>query len=263
MSLRALARFCYRRRRLVVLLWLAALIGVNVLAAGLGTNFTTNFSAPNTESTRASNLLAANFKAQSGDAVQVVMQGTPSMHDPAVEQQAKAFIAALARCRTSSSVSDPFTTPGGISKSGTVALANAQLDAKSQDIPDSVGRQMIDLAEQHSTPQLEVRLGGQLIQQSERPSLSGEGIGILAAIVILLIAFGSVLAMVLPIVVALAGIAVGLRDHRAAHARVSVAELRDHAGHDDRHRRRHRLRAVRRHALPPGTARRASIPKTR
>ena len=55
-----------------------------------------------------------------------------------------------------------------------------------------------------------MRLGGQLIQQSERPSLSGEGIGILAAILILLIAFGSVLAMALPIVVALAGIAVGL-----------------------------------------------------
>jgi RND superfamily putative drug exporter len=89
-------------------------------------------------------------------------------------------------------------------------LANAQLDARSQDVPDSVGRQMIAAAVQHSTPQLEVRLGGQLIQQSERPSLSGEGIGILAAILILLIAFGSVLAMVLPIVVALAGIAVGL-----------------------------------------------------
>ena len=107
-------------------------------------------------------------------------------------------------------MSDPYTTPAGISKSGTVALANAQLDAKSQDISDSVGRQMITLAEDHSTPQLEVRLGGQLIQQAERPSLSGEGIGILAAIIILLIAFGSVLAMVLPIVVALAGIAVGL-----------------------------------------------------
>ena len=49
MSLRALARFCYRRRRLVVGLWVAALIGVNVLSGALGTNFTTNFSAPNTE----------------------------------------------------------------------------------------------------------------------------------------------------------------------------------------------------------------------
>jgi RND superfamily putative drug exporter len=210
MSLRSLARFCYRRRRLVVLLWLAALVGINVLSSVSGTNFSTNFSAPNTESTRASNLLTANFKAQAGDSVQVVMQGTPSMRDAAVEQQAQAFVTAFARLPHVASVNDPYAAPGGISKSGTVALANAQLDAKSQDIPDSVGQQMISLAEHHSTPQLEVRLGGQLIQQAERPSLSGEGIGILAAIVILLIAFGSVLAMALPIVVALTGIAVGL-----------------------------------------------------
>ena len=84
-----------------MVVWLAALVGINVLAGVLGTNFSTNFSAPNTESTRASNLLAANFKAQSGDSVQVVMQGTPSMHDAAVEQQAQAFIAALAQSRTS------------------------------------------------------------------------------------------------------------------------------------------------------------------
>jgi putative drug exporter of the RND superfamily len=210
MSLRALARFCYRRRRRVVLFWLAALIGINVLSGVAGTNFTTNFSAPNTESTRATNLLAANFKAQSGDAVQVVMRGTPAMEDPAVRQQVNAFLAELARVPHVVSVSDPYTSPGSISKSGTVALANAQLDERSQNVPSSVGRQMIKLAEQSSTAQLEVRLGGQLIQQSERQALSGEGIGLLAAIVILLIAFGSVLAMAVPIAVAIAGIAVGL-----------------------------------------------------
>jgi len=210
MSLRSLARFCYRRRRLVVGLWVAVLVGVNLLAGGLGNNFTTNFSAPNTESTRASNLLAANFKAQSGDAVQVVTQGTPSMADPTVRQQFLSFRTALEQVPHVTSVSDPFTTPNSISKSGTVALANAQLDAKSQDISDAVGRQIIALAEKYSTPQLAVHVGGQLIQQAERPALSSEGIGILAAVIILLIAFGSVLAMVLPIVVALAGIAVGL-----------------------------------------------------
>jgi RND superfamily putative drug exporter len=210
MSLRALARFCYRRRRLVILCWLGALIGVNVIAGVVGTNFTTNFSAPNTESTRAANLLRANFKAESGDVVQVVYQGTPSMTDTAVRRQVASFNAALAVVPHVASVSNPYTTPGSISKSGTIALANAQLDDKAQNIPNSVGTEMIHLAEQHSTPQLEVKLGGQLIQQSERPSLSGEGIGILAAIVILLIAFGSVLAMALPIVVAIAGIAVGL-----------------------------------------------------
>src|ERR1700733_11163760 len=135
MSLRALARLCYRLLPLLVVRWLSALIGINVLASGLGTNFSTNFSAPNTESTRASNLLSANFKAQSGDSVQVVMQGTPSMTDPAVQQQATEFLAEFAKLPHVSSVSDPFTTPNGISKSGTVALANAQLDAKSQDVP--------------------------------------------------------------------------------------------------------------------------------
>jgi RND superfamily putative drug exporter len=211
MSLRSLASFCYRRRRLVVGFWFAALIGINVLSGAIGTNFSTNFSAPNTESTRAQDLLAKNFKAQAGDSVQVVMKGTPSMHAPGVQQQVTQLITALEQVPHVSSVSNPYDTPGSISKSGTIALANAQLDAKSEDIPNEVGKQMIAVAEAHSTEQLEVKLGGQLIEQSERQPLpSSELIGILAAIVILLIAFGSVLAMALPIVVALAGIAVGL-----------------------------------------------------
>ncbi len=211
MSLRALARFCYRRRRLVVVLWLVALVGINVLSSSTGTNFTTNFSAPNTESTRATNLLKANFPAQSGDAVQVVMKGTPSMRDATVQAQVRSFVAAFGRVQHVTAVSNPLTTEGAVSASGTVAFANAQLDTKAQDVPNSVGKQMIALAERHTTPQLEVRLGGQLIQQSQRGAFpSSEGIGILAAVLILLIAFGSVLAMALPIIVALAGIAVGL-----------------------------------------------------
>ena len=123
MSLRALARFCYRRRRLVVALWFAALVGINVLSGVIGTNFTTNFSAPNTESTRASNLLAANFEKQSGDSVQVALRGTPSMHDDQVEQQVNAFIAALEKVPHVASVSDPYAAPGSISKSGTIATS--------------------------------------------------------------------------------------------------------------------------------------------
>src|SRR3954454_13893382 len=95
MSLRALARFCYRRRRLVAFSWVFALVAISVLSSVVGTNFTTNFSAPNTESTRAANLLRANFKAQSGDSVQVVFEGKPSMHDPAVREQVRAFTTAL------------------------------------------------------------------------------------------------------------------------------------------------------------------------
>jgi RND superfamily putative drug exporter len=211
MSLRALARFCYRRRKFVVAAWVIALVGMNALSSGIGPNFTTNFSAPNTESTRAQKLLASEFKAQSGDTVQVALKGTPSMRDPQVRAKVESLRAELARIPHITNVSDPYTAPGAISKAGTIALVNAQLDQRANDIPDSVGRQVIALAEHSSSPTLEVRVGGSLIQQSERSKPpSSEGIGILAAIIILLIAFGSVLAMVVPIVVALAGIAVGL-----------------------------------------------------
>jgi RND superfamily putative drug exporter len=195
----------------VVALWVVALVGLNLLSSSIGPNFTTNFSAPNTESTRASSLLLSQFRAESGDTVQVALRGTPSMQAPQIKAQFEAFRAAFERLPHVTSVSDPFTTPGAISRSGTIALANAQLDAKAQNISNSVGKQMIAVAERQSTPQLTVRLGGQLIQQSERAKPpSSELIGVLAAIVILLIAFGSLLAMVVPIAVALGGIAVGL-----------------------------------------------------
>jgi putative drug exporter of the RND superfamily len=207
----ALARFCYRRRWLVVSAWIVALIAMNVLSGALGPNFSTNFSAPDTESSRATKLLAAQFKAQSGDTVQVAMRATPSMNDPAVRTRVGALRTALAHVPHVTAVSDPYVTPGAISKSGTIALANAQLDSEAHAIPNSVGQQMIDVAEQHSDDALQVHLGGQLIMQSERPKPpASELIGILAAVVILLIAFGSVLATVVPIAVALAGIAVGL-----------------------------------------------------
>ena len=83
MSLRSHARFCYIHRRWVVVAWVVVFVALQVVVSAAGTNFTTSFSAPNTESTRAQNLLLANFKAQSGDSVQVVMKGTPSMADPA------------------------------------------------------------------------------------------------------------------------------------------------------------------------------------
>ncbi len=98
MSLRALARFCYRRRRLVVGLWLAALIGVNVLASVTGTNFTTNFSAPNTESTRAADLLARQLQGAVGrrragrDAGHAVDAATPRS-----ERRSRSSTAALGR----------------------------------------------------------------------------------------------------------------------------------------------------------------------
>ena len=79
---------------------------------------------------------------------------------------------------------------------------------------------------------------------------ASEIVGIVAAIIVLLIAFGSLIAMGLPILTALIGIAISLAGVGILAQRLHDAELRAAGRGDDRHRRRHRLRAVHRHPLP-------------
>ena len=124
--------------------------------AVIGTNFTTNFSAPNTESTRASNLLTRELQGAVG------RRRAGRLPGHAVDARRRRRAAGDAtspprsrRCRTSSSVSDPYTTPGGISKSRNRRARRTRSSTPSRRTsPNSVGTQMIKLAEQHSTPQL-------------------------------------------------------------------------------------------------------------
>ena len=105
------------------------------------------------------------------------------------------------------------------------------------------------IAAAHQSPELQIALGGDPFLNGDVPAT--EGIGLAAAVVILLIAFGSVVAMGLPIVSALIGI--GLVVERAIpllSARPADRRLHLHRRRDDRARRRDRLRAVHGHPLP-------------
>ncbi|WP_241682769.1 MMPL family transporter [Actinomadura sp. J1-007] len=104
----------------------------------------------------------------------------------------------------------PYTTPGQISADGRVAFATANLDVASGDMPKGEVTKLIDDVRTASGP-VRLELGGAVVDTAETPGGGGsEGVGLLAAIVILLVAFGSVLAMGLPIVTALFGIGTGL-----------------------------------------------------
>src|SRR5487761_1802889 len=69
-----LARWCFRRRSLVLAAWLIALVLVAGIAKSVGSNYSNNFSFPSTDSSRALDIVKANFPAQSGDSDQIVMQ---------------------------------------------------------------------------------------------------------------------------------------------------------------------------------------------
>ena len=68
----ALARWCYRHRLVVLLLWVGALFGVGAAGSAAGTDYANVFTLPNTDSTRAYDLMAKAFPERSGDTDTVV-----------------------------------------------------------------------------------------------------------------------------------------------------------------------------------------------
>ncbi|HWS46772.1 MAG TPA: MMPL family transporter [Acidimicrobiia bacterium] len=207
-----LAAWCYRRRRRVVIAWVVLLIGVNVLAQTAGGDLLKTFSLPGSESQRAFDVLKADF-ARKGDTGYLVFEGKgpAGVQSPAVFDAIENKLAPELRAQPHVvSVTTPYE-PGGatfFSADGKIARAEIQFDVQSNDVPVALAAHMRSLVEHANTPSLQVELGGSMFTDQTQPK--SELIGILAAMLILLIAFGSLLAMGLPIMTALFGIGTGL-----------------------------------------------------
>jgi putative drug exporter of the RND superfamily len=209
--LQRLAGWCYRRRRRVLVLWIVALLGVSVVGANVGSTFAQGFSLSNTESQRAADLLASRFPARAGDEGQIVFSHAGGVQDAAVQARLEALFAEVAKVPHVSAVVSPYSADGAkqVSRSGDIAYATVQFDRTASNIPDSTITRIRTLTDHAEGGGVQLALGGKMFQQ-----FSGIGpaelIGILAAVVILLVAFGSLLAMGLPIMIALFGIGIGL-----------------------------------------------------
>ena len=213
--LQRLAAWCYRRRRRVVILWIVALVVVSAIGSSVGATFSQGFSLSGTESQRAADLLQSRFPARAGDEGQIVFAPTnraqSSATAPAVRSRMEALFADVAAVPGVAAVVSPYTEAGArqISKNGDIAYATVQFDKAAADIPTTTIDRIRTLTDKAGGNGVQVALGGRMFQQ-----FSGLGpaelIGILAAVVILLVAFGSLLAMGLPILVALFGIGIGL-----------------------------------------------------
>ena len=114
-----------------------------------------------------------------------------------------------------SEVASPYDRGGAaaVSDDGKIAYATVQFDVTSDNLEDDEAAKLIEPPERASGDGLEVDVGGQPIEEAraeEEAGLSRFAIGLLAAIVILLLTFGSVVAMGLPIITALFALGVGL-----------------------------------------------------
>ncbi len=206
-----LAGWCYDHRRRVLLLWIGALILITVLAQSLGSRFQDSFGSGNSASQQVQNLLSARFPETAGTSADVVISTTGSIRSPSNRATTAALTARLSSLPHVTGVRSPFGPAARqISSSQRIAFAVVQFNQDAASISNATVTKVIDTAESFDRPGYKIALGGapigKVITAAPGPS---EGAGILGAMLVMLIAFGSVVAMGLPILTALFGIAIG------------------------------------------------------
>ncbi len=205
-----LAGWCYRRRRRVLAGWVIALVVFVAIGQSAGGSLLKSFSLPGTESSRAFDILKKDFgrKGDVGDLVFKTESG--SVRSAGVRNDIQPVLAELGRQPHVTSIANPYDARNQrfIARSGKVAYAEIQFDRGANDVPKAVTAKMRSIAHDANRAGLQVELGGVMFTEQSQPA--SEAIGVLAAVVILLVAFGSLLAMGLPILTALFGIGIGL-----------------------------------------------------
>ncbi|PZF79113.1 MMPL family transporter, partial [Jiangella anatolica] len=203
-----LAGVAYRRRGRVIAAWVVAIAAAFGLSSAFAGDFTADYSAPGSDSRQAQDLLEDRFPAQSGDTIDVVVRADGGVADPTVQADVTALLDQLRDQPHVVAVDDPYTTPGGISQDGDILVATVNLDVVlPDDMPVEETDELLAMADAAERPGLEIALGGQTVALAEQGEIGSEAIGMAAAAVILLITFGTVVAAGLPLVVAVAGLA--------------------------------------------------------
>jgi RND superfamily putative drug exporter len=197
-----LADIAYRRRGRMVVAWIAAAVVIIGVGSSLAGEFEADYDTPGSESKAASELAEQRFDGYSGQEIYVVWKSEAGARSPDARQRLNAFFAEATKV---DNVGEQ--TPVRVSRDGTIGSTTLPLMVPGWDVPKEDGEKLIDAAEQHSGDGLEIKLGGQLIREAqEQPP--PEGIGFLGAAVVLLVAFGSVVAAGLPLVIALFGLGI-------------------------------------------------------
>ena len=207
-----LARWSADHRRSVIVLWIAILVAALGAAKAVGSHYANDFTLPGTGAQRASDLLARGFPAQAGDVDQIVFAGSHGrLTAPATRARIERSLAKVARLPHVASVVSPYATHGqAISRDGTIAFATVDFDEKANVLPVPAIRRVIATAQGAAGPALQVELQGQAIEQAIGFSIGYTFlVGIGAAIAVLLLSFGSLLAMGLPVGTALLGLGSG------------------------------------------------------
>ena len=203
-----LARFCVRRKLIVLAVWLVAAVALVAISHRMGDNTNDNLSLPGTDSQRATDILSRSFPVQANGTSPIVLHArngklTDSKYSGAVNEAA----ADLAKNSDVASVINPLTPQGAsaLSKDKATGYLSVGLKVSPGSLSEEDAQHIIDAAAKPAEAAgLEVQTGGQRGQKVSKPSTeSSELIGIIAAMLILTFTFGTVVAMLVPIITAI------------------------------------------------------------
>jgi RND superfamily putative drug exporter len=200
-----LARFCVRRRFYVLAVWLVATIALVAISHRLGENTNDNLSLPGTDSQRATDALARSFPNQANGSSPIVLHTSPGagkLTDKKNAEAVEAAAKAVAKEPHVASVVSPLSPQGAgaLSKDQSTGYLSVTLAVSPGQLSVGEANEIIDGANAAKAAGIEVQTGGQLGQKVSKPATeSSELIGIIAAMVILTLTFGTVVSMLIPI----------------------------------------------------------------
>ena len=200
-----LAALVVRRRRAVVIAWIAVLAAA-FAATSLAGDWAADYNTPGSESKAAADLLADRFPARSPDTVDVVWQARGGARDAAATARNDRLLAGAARLPGIGG--GMRAADADVSRDGSIAVVRLPLTEPPGAVPVSTGTALLDLAGRARADGLRVELGGNVVQNAQQGAISSEAVGLAIAAGVLVITFGSLVAAGLPLAAALFGLGI-------------------------------------------------------
>ena len=209
-----IARWCFKNKYIVIGLWVVALVAITVSTNKFGTKYADSFALPQSGSTKALNLLSKVSSSESGEVDTVVWRvQSGTVYDTINKTKINKLISEISNTPQVASVTSPYSIIGAIqiSVNGKIAYAKVNWDGVFTKIKKQNVLKVVGDVKSASSSNIQSAIGGQAIEQSQQASTSNsEAIGIVAAAIILLIAFGSVYALRVPFITDLLALGVGI-----------------------------------------------------
>jgi RND superfamily putative drug exporter len=209
-----LGHACARWRFVVLGLWVVLIVGLVVAAGRAGSETTNNVTLPGTGSQDATDLLTARFPSQAyGTNPLVVATDSGKLTDSKYSKAINSSVSALKKTPHVTAAISPLSSAGSnaLSKDKQIGYISVALDEGQGTLTEDEANAVLDAANPAKKAGLQVAVGGYVGQELSKPDTgASDKIGILAAMIILLLVFGSAVAMGLPIVTAVLGLLCGL-----------------------------------------------------